>query len=69
MKLILAKSSVLYRIYAILIDLIVIAVLLDVVGLKNSLIITAVLNAVKMGTYYIYHSVFIKIIQRRFKNE
>lgn len=68
MKKLLLQSSVIYRIYAILIDLIVVSILLDIVGLANALIITLILNAVKMTSYYFYHNIFIKIIQRRIQN-
>lgn len=68
MKKILLQSSVIYRIYAILIDLIVVSILLDIVGLANALIITLILNAVKMTSYYFYHNIFIKIIQRKIQN-
>lgn len=69
MKKILLQSSVIYRIYAILIDLIVVSVLLDIIGIVNALIITLILNAVKMTSYYFYHNIFIKIIQRKIQNE
>lgn len=68
MKKILLQSSVIYRIYAILIDLIVVSVLLDIIGIVNALIITLILNAVKMTSYYFYHNIFIKIIQRKIQN-
>jgi len=69
MKKLLLKSSVVYRIYAIIIDLIVVSLLLDIIGLTNAIILTLILNAVKMAGYYVYHNVFIKIIQRRLTHE
>jgi hypothetical protein len=69
MKRLLLKSSVIYRIYAIVIDLIVVSLLLDIVGLTSAIILTLILNFVKMTGYYIYHNIFIKIIQRRINDE
>jgi ABC-type transporter Mla maintaining outer membrane lipid asymmetry permease subunit MlaE len=68
MRKLLLQSSVIYRIYAILIDLIVVSILLDILGFASALIITLILNAVKMTSYYLYHNIFIKIIHRRIRD-
>ena len=69
MRIVVAKSSVIYRVYATLIDLMVAVFLLNIMKWTNALILTAALNVVKIGTYYFYHNIFIKFILRRFQNE
>jgi uncharacterized membrane protein len=59
MEWMIAKSSLIYRVYATIIDFIVAFVLINLMGLINSLLLITLLNAVKIVTYYIYHRIFI----------
>ena len=55
-------SSVIYRIYQVVLDATVIFILINVFSLINSLLIALTINLVKVVTYYIYHKNFDTLI-------
>jgi len=58
-------SSFFYRVYQIIIDAFVIFFLINLFGLVNSIIISFIINGVKVLTYYLYHNKVEKIILKK----
>lgn len=63
------SSSIIYRMFSIGIDVIVISFILEIVGIVNAVLIAGVINLIKIGTYYIYHNVFMNYMKGHIANE